>query len=72
MRNLVDIHYPRRQPFGVVMDNLNTHTLGSLYEAFPPEEATTRRSTAAGVVMIDVATDHFDKRVHALVGVQWM
>ena len=21
------------------MDNLNTHTIGSLYEAFPPEEA---------------------------------
>jgi hypothetical protein len=23
----------------LVMDNLNTHTAASLYEAFPPEEA---------------------------------
>ena len=39
MKNLVDVYYPEATTIRVVMDNLNTHTLGSLYEAFPPEEA---------------------------------
>lgn len=39
MKNLVDVYYPEATIIRVVMDNLNTHTLGSLYEAFPPEEA---------------------------------
>lgn len=39
MKNLVDVCYPEATTIRVVMDNLNTHTLGSLYEAFPPEEA---------------------------------
>ena len=36
---LVDEHYPNAQTVVLVMDNLNTHTKASLYEAFPPEEA---------------------------------
>jgi hypothetical protein len=39
MKNLVDVWYPEATIIRVVMDNLNTHSLGSLYEAFPPEEA---------------------------------
>jgi len=39
MKNLVDVYYPEATTIRVVMDNLNTHTIGSLYEAFPPEEA---------------------------------
>lgn len=39
MKNLVDIHYPEATTIRMVMDNLNTHSFGSLYEAFPPEEA---------------------------------
>ena len=39
MRNLVDLYFPEATTIRVVMDNLNTHTIGSLYEAFPPEEA---------------------------------
>jgi hypothetical protein len=39
MRDLVDIHYPEATKIRVVLDNLNTHTGSSLYEAFPPEEA---------------------------------
>jgi hypothetical protein len=39
MKNLVDVYYPQATTLRVVMDNLNTHSLGSLYEAFPPEEA---------------------------------
>ena len=31
--------YPQAQVIRVVMDNLNTHKAGSLYEAFPPEKA---------------------------------
>ena len=39
MRDLVDIHFPQADTIVVVMDNLNTHKLASLYEAFPPAEA---------------------------------
>lgn len=35
----MDEHYPEAEKLVLVMDNLNTHTLGSLYEAFAPEEA---------------------------------
>ena len=39
MRDLVDIHFPEAEKIVVIMDNLNTHKLASLYEAFPPAEA---------------------------------
>jgi transposase len=39
LRDLVDIHFPQARYIQVVLDNLNTHTLGALYEAFDPSEA---------------------------------
>jgi DDE superfamily endonuclease len=39
MKALVDVHFPRAEKVRVVLDNLNTHVFGALYEAFPPEEA---------------------------------
>ena len=39
IRWLVDEIYPEARVIRLVMDNLNTHTAASLYEAFPPEEA---------------------------------
>ena len=39
MRDLVDAHFPAAERVVVVQDNLNTHTVASLYEAFPPAEA---------------------------------
>lgn len=36
---LVAVHYPDAERIVLVLDNLNTHGIGSLYEAFPPEEA---------------------------------
>ena len=39
MQQLVDVHYPEAERIRVVLDNLNTHKPGSLYEAFPPAEA---------------------------------
>jgi transposase len=39
MRDLVDVHYPAAPKIRVVMDNLSTHSVGALYEAFPPNEA---------------------------------
>lgn len=39
IRELVDVHYPNAERIVLVMDNLNTHTTGSLYEAFDPCEA---------------------------------
>ncbi len=39
MRELVDIHFPEAERIVLVLDNLNTHSPGSLYEAFPPAEA---------------------------------
>ena len=44
MRDLVDIHFPQAAKIVLVMDNLNTHRLASLYEAFPA--ATARRIAA--------------------------
>ena len=39
MRQLVDEHFPKAEKITVVMDNLNTHSPSSLYEAFAPQEA---------------------------------
>jgi hypothetical protein len=39
IKELVEVHYPTAEKIILVMDNLNTHGPGSLYEAFPPEEA---------------------------------
>lgn len=39
IRELLDIHYPEVERIRLVMDNLNTHKIASLYEAFEPEEA---------------------------------
>ncbi len=39
MKELVDVHYPKAKRITVVMDNLNTHKMSCLYEAFTPEEA---------------------------------
>jgi hypothetical protein len=39
MRELVDVHFPQAEVIRVVLDNLNTHTPGALYEAFPPAVA---------------------------------
>ena len=39
IKHLVDDHYPDVDQIVLVMDNLNTHTPGSLYEVFQPAEA---------------------------------
>ena len=39
VRDLVEVHYPDVLVIRLVMDNLNTHSIASLYEAFHPEEA---------------------------------
>ena len=35
----MDVCHPKADQIILVQDNLNTHKLASLYEAFPPEEA---------------------------------
>lgn len=39
VRELLDVQFPDAEIVRLVMDNLNTHSLGSLYEAFEPSEA---------------------------------
>lgn len=39
MRDLADLWYPDAEKIVVVLDNLNTHTLGAFYKAFPAAEA---------------------------------
>jgi transposase len=39
MKELVDVHYPLADSIRLVMDNLNTHIAGALYETFEPLEA---------------------------------
>jgi recombinational DNA repair ATPase RecF len=36
---MLDERYPDAKKVILVLDNLNTHKIASLYEAFPPEEA---------------------------------
>ena len=39
VKELVDVHYPGAEKITLVMDNLNTHRMSCLYEAFEPQEA---------------------------------
>jgi hypothetical protein len=39
VKSIVTEQYPLAEKVVLVMDNLNTHTISSLYEAFPAEEA---------------------------------
>jgi DDE superfamily endonuclease len=39
IKELLDVHYPEAERVVLVLDNLNTHGPGSLYEAFAPAEA---------------------------------
>lgn len=39
IKEMLDERYPHATKVCLVMDNLNTHSIASLYETFPPEEA---------------------------------
>jgi hypothetical protein len=39
IRDLLEVRYAEAARVRLVCDNLNTHGMGSLYEAFPPEQA---------------------------------
>jgi transposase len=39
LQELVDVHFPEADVIRLVLDNLNTHALGCLYEVFDPAEA---------------------------------
>jgi len=39
IQELVDVYYPNAEVVVLVLDNLNTHVLSSLYETFEPAEA---------------------------------
>jgi len=39
LKDLSDIHFPHAKKIVLVQDNLNTHKMASLYEAFPAAEA---------------------------------
>jgi len=39
IKELVDVHYKDAEKIVLIMDNLNTHSKASLYEAFEPKEA---------------------------------
>ena len=39
IQDLVDVQYPQAEKIVLILDNLNTHTPASLYEAFAPAEA---------------------------------
>lgn len=39
IKSMLDERYPDAKKVVLVMDNLNTHSTSSLYEAFPPQEA---------------------------------
>jgi hypothetical protein len=39
VKKIVREEYPEAEKVVLVMDNLNTHTISSLYQSFPAEEA---------------------------------
>ena len=39
IKRLVTVDFPDAEKIVLLLDNLNIHTIGSLYKAFPPEEA---------------------------------
>ena len=39
IKELLEVHYPQAPLVRLVCDNLNTHKIGSLYEAFQPKQA---------------------------------
>jgi len=39
IKKLITVDFPLAEKIVLVMDNLNTHSIGSLYEAFTPDEA---------------------------------
>jgi len=39
VKELADVHYPNAEKILLVMDHLNTHSIASLYQAFPAAEA---------------------------------
>jgi hypothetical protein len=39
VEQLLTVYFPEAERIRLVMDNLNTHTIGSLYQAFPAEKA---------------------------------
>jgi hypothetical protein len=39
MRELTDIHFPKSKRIRVALDNLSTHSVSALYQAFPAAEA---------------------------------
>jgi hypothetical protein len=39
VKKLITVDFPHAKKIVMVMDSLNIHTIGSLYKAFPPEEA---------------------------------
>ena len=39
VKGMLDERYPKAEKVILVMDNLNTHSIASLYEAYPPKEA---------------------------------
>jgi hypothetical protein len=39
IKSMLDEHYPEARKVRLIMDNLNTHNIASLYEAFEPHDA---------------------------------
>lgn len=84
VKDLVDVYYPDAEKIILVEDNLNTHTPGSLYEAFPPAEAkrltdklelhyTPKHASWLNVAEIELSAlsrQCLDQRLEALAAVQ--
>ena len=53
IQDLVDKQFPDAEKIVLVLDNLNTHTAASLYEAFPPDEAKRLADKKAGTNLLN-------------------
>jgi hypothetical protein len=52
IRTLLDIDYQQAEKVILICDNLNTHKVASLYEAFLPQEAMGYKDIVAGHILL--------------------
>ncbi|OCN01110.1 hypothetical protein A7X67_06980 [Clostridium sp. W14A] len=72
IRQLLQVYYPDAPKIRLVMDNLNTHVIASLYQAFNPNwhenllrgwKSTIRPNTAVGLILPKLKSGFFQNNV---------
>jgi hypothetical protein len=57
MKKLVDKDFPEAEKIVLVMDNLNTHSIGSLYETYPAERSGTDKGEIGDSLQVGFSSE---------------